>query len=355
MKIAASEVTLTAGHSFVSEQRSEESLRLLTREGRADPGERENPLGGLVDRVTLSAGIKNPSYIPPGKTSPVPDEPDNPAAEDPRLRAIRLTLEALTGKRIRVSSFSEYAGSTGPVSPPVSGPTSASDDTAFGAGRGVEYHYFQSYREYEEMRVVGNGTVLTEEGEELTFEVDLTMKRDFLIQGGISLRVGDARLVDPLIINFSGRGGGLSDYTFSFDLDADGNREEIAAPAPGSGFLVLDGNGDNRVNDGRELFGPATGNGFAELARYDLDDNGWLDENDAVFAELQIWMRDRAGNDHLLDLNEAGIGALLLEPVESPFSLRDADNNVLGQVRETSIGLREDGRPVTIREIDLAV
>lgn len=354
MKIAASEVSLIAGHSLVTEQRNEESLRLLAGVGRADRGESGNRREGLADRVTLSAGIGNPPYAPPGKTSPVPDEPDNPAAEDPRLRTIRLTLEALTGKRIRMSSFSEHSGSTGPVSSPVPGHASVNDETGPGTW-GVEYHSFHSYREQEKMRVVGIGTVLTEEGREFTFEVDLTMERDYLLQGGISLRAGDARLVDPLIINFSGRGGGLSDYTFSFDLDADGNEEEIAAPAPGSGFLVLDGNGDDRINDGRELFGPATGNGFAELARYDLDENGWLDENDAVFAELQIWMRDRAGNDHLLDLNEAGIGALLLAPVESPFSLRDAENNVLGRIRETSIGLLDDGRPVTIQEIDLAM
>jgi hypothetical protein len=45
---------------------------------------------------------------------------------------------------------------------------------------------------------------------------------------------------------------------------------------------------DGRVNDGRELFGPRTGDGFAELAAYDDDGNNWIDENDGIHDNLSI-------------------------------------------------------------------
>lgn len=49
---------------------------------------------------------------------------------------------------------------------------------------------------------------------------------------------------------------------------------------PGGVFLALDKNGDSVINDGKELFGAATGQGFKELAIYDSDKNYWIDEND---------------------------------------------------------------------------
>ena len=54
-------------------------------------------------------------------------------------------------------------------------------------------------------------------------------------------------------------------------------------------FLALDLNGDGRINNGSELFGALSGNGFADLAQYDSDANGWIDENDEIFQRLKVW------------------------------------------------------------------
>jgi len=64
------------------------------------------------------------------------------------------------------------------------------------------------------------------------------------------------------------------------DLDANGVTEKISFVGSGGGFLALDKNSDGVVNDGRELFGAATGQGFKELAEYDSDNNNWINEND---------------------------------------------------------------------------
>ena len=79
----------------------------------------------------------------------------------------------------------------------------------------------------------------------------------------------------------------LSDQTFYFDLDADGEEEEISM-LKGSGYLALDKNEDGIINDGSELFGTGNGDGFADLARYDEDGNGWIDENDSILSLIHI-------------------------------------------------------------------
>ncbi len=58
---------------------------------------------------------------------------------------------------------------------------------------------------------------------------------------------------------------------FEFDLDFDGDPEQISYVGSGSGFLALDLNDNNQIDAGNELFGPETGHGFSELAQYDVD------------------------------------------------------------------------------------
>lgn len=79
-------------------------------------------------------------------------------------------------------------------------------------------------------------------------------------------------LTDPLVINLDGNIAGLSDQKFMFDIDADGEEESISYLQGGSGYLALDKNGDGVINDGSELFGTKSGDGFADLAEYDADE-----------------------------------------------------------------------------------
>lgn len=135
----------------------------------------------------------------------------------------------------------------------------------------------------------------------------------------IHIRAGDARLADPLVIHFNGPAADLSDLRFGFDLDSDGVKEGISFLGSGSGFLVLDRNEDGRINNGTEMFGPESGHGFAELAPFDHDQNGWLDENDPIFAKLQVWIKEISGNDYLVNVKDLNIGALFLDKIETPF------------------------------------
>ncbi len=179
------------------------------------------------------------------------------------------------------------------------------------------------------------------------------MSREFVSQKDISIRAGDAALTDPLVINFDGSAPDLTETKYTFDLDADGSLEQISFVTRGSGFLALDLNGDGAVNNGGELFGPDTGDGFKELAGYDQDHNNWIDESDEIFHRLRIWTKDRDGNDRLFALGEKGIGAIYLGNAATPFQFKNSVNEQQGQLRTTGLFIRENGAAGTVQQIDL--
>lgn len=164
--------------------------------------------------------------------------------------------------------------------------------------------------------------------------------------------INDIRPIDPLVVNFQGEPAMLSDKRFSFDLDADGKEEEIACLEEGSGLLALDLNENFRIDDGTELFGPTSGNGFTELRKYDEDRNGWIDESDPVFDKLRIWEMDSDGKDSLETLEQKGIGAICLQNAAAEFNYKNDEDQLLGQSRRAGIFLREDGTAGTIQQID---
>ena len=206
------------------------------------------------------------------------------------------------------------------------------------------------------------GTVRTKDGREINFNVNVNMSRRCEEYYREELNVAQFALYDPLVINLDTDVTQLSDQTFYFDLDADGEQEEISM-LKGSGYLALDKNGDGVINDGSELFGTKNGDGFADLARYDEDGNGWIDENDSIWSKLKIWCKDEKGNDVLYKLSDKGVGAICLQNVSTDFTLqgdrtaRDGAteaNATNGAIRKTGIFLYENGNVGTVQHVDMA-
>ena len=206
------------------------------------------------------------------------------------------------------------------------------------------------------------GTVRTKDGREIHFNVNINMSRRCEEYYREELNVAQFALYDPLVINLDTDATELSDQTFYFDLDADGEEEEISM-LKGSGYLALDKNGDGVINDGSELFGTGNGDGFADLARYDEDGNGWIDENDSIWSKLKIWCKDEKGNDVLYKLSDKGVGAICLQNVSTDFTLqgdRKAQdgtteaNATNGAIRKTGIFLYENGNVGTVQHVDMA-
>ena len=207
--------------------------------------------------------------------------------------------------------------------------------------------------EQEQLAFVANGQVTTADGREIKFDLGFALNYQKL---QLSERLtSSAALKDPLVLNLEGLVPGFSSARFEFDLDADGSSESLTQLANNSAFLALDRNGNGQIDDGTELFGARSGNGFAELAELDEDGNGILDEADSGFASLRLYRSDTA----LLTLGDQKIGAIFLNAAATPFMHLGGDQGAQGEspavLRQTGIYLTEDGKAGTLQQIDLRV
>lgn len=219
---------------------------------------------------------------------------------------------------------------------------------------GITIQHF--YEEKEESSFYSAGTVVTEDGRQIEFDIEAVMSRTFQQSSNVKIDYGSPLMRDPLVINLEGGTTEVSDQKFLFDIDCDGEEDNISLLAKGCGFLALDRNGDGRINDGSELFGTKSGNGFEDLAVFDMDGNGWIDENDPIFNKLRIWTKDETGNDRLIALGVAGVGAIYLGNVQTQFSLNsEADNTTNAMVRRSGVFLHENGVAGVIQQVDMAV
>ncbi len=218
--------------------------------------------------------------------------------------------------------------------------------------------------DYEKMEITESettcfqttGTVQTADGRSIGFHMTMEMSREFTSSIESITSGTQYILTDPLVFHFDDAPDTISDQTWLFDINGDGIKEEISELTDGNGFLALDRNDNGSIDDGNELFGAKTGNGFAELAAFDEDRNGWIDENDAVYSKLKIWTRDSNGNSHLMSLGQADIGAIYLGAADTPFTCANKENNdVQAVIRQTGFYLHEStGSASAIQQIDFA-
>ncbi len=207
------------------------------------------------------------------------------------------------------------------------------------------------YKEQEELNFSTVGHIQTDSGS-LDIDLNFSMQRSFVVEN----RIDTYSLFDPLVINLDGDIPNLSQDTFSFDLDNDGEKDQISKLGENSGFLALDLNNDGEINQGSELFGTKTGDGFDELSEYDSDNNGWIDENDDIFDKLQIWIKnDDTDEKDLIGLGEAGVGAIFLNSQSSEFTYKTQTNQTLGEMKSCGMFLKEDGSCGSISQIDFAM
>ncbi|MDD4844648.1 MAG: hypothetical protein PHU31_09995, partial [Anaerotignum sp.] len=222
------------------------------------------------------------------------------------------------------------------------------------AGWGMNYQYHEQFTESERMSFQANGTVQLMDGSQLNFTTSLHMSRSYSEALSLDVKAGDA-LKDPLVIDLDGKGISFMNKTMQFDLDLDGSKDDIPILSKGNGYLVLDRNNNGILDDGSELFGPKTDHGFDELAAYDQDQNGWIDENDDIFKSLKIWASEGNGEGQLIGIANADVGAIYLGNVKSSFQFKDTANHLMGQLKQTGVYLKESGSTGIIQEVDLRV
>lgn len=342
MRIAGSDISFATSRSLVEKEEKRENLRVWV--------DRERTSIPAADKVTISDEMR--ARLDAMKGRPVDrGEIDLSQENDPQVLIKKLLIEMMSGRKIKIMRVEK--GEARDVKGVENGNTSQAAAPEK-EGWGLVYDSKDSHTEMEESVFKAGGLIRTSDGVDLNFDLELRMNRTSITENTVNLRAGDAKRIDPLVINFGASSAELTGRKFAFDLNSDGQAEEISFLKPGSGFLAIDSNGDNKVNNGNELFGPSTGDGFAELSAYDSDNNGWIDENDPVFANLKVWTKDSSGKDLLSGLKDKNVGAIYLENASTPFQSRDAQNNLNGFVRSSSVFVKEDASSIsTVQQIDL--
>ena len=338
-EFSAKSQSITAWSPGEETQQQEEPAALLDISAEKDPGvpQRRN------ERNDLSAHTQRSNRSSAASLFSFSDR------DRGMITALQQMIEALTGKKFHFA-FLDGILSSGGGGTAVNGGGAASS-----GGWGMTIENQEYYEETDSVSFSSEGSVQTSDGRTISFSVDMSMSRQFVQQNSTTLRLGNAYMCDPLVVNFDTPTAGLSDQKFSFDLDADGKSDQISSLLKGSGFLALDKNGDGVVNDGNELFGTKSGNGFTDLAAHDSDGNNWIDENDPIYDKLRIWSKDENGESRLIALGEVGIGAVYLGNAVTEFGLKNEANESNGQLRRTGVFLRENGSAGTIQHIDLAL
>lgn len=195
----------------------------------------------------------------------------------------------------------------------------------------------------------------TADGQQLAINLQFNLQREQHSSQVLQQRLG-AAFKDPLVINFASNSAQLTEQTWVFDIDADGVSDTVQRLHENSGYLALDRNENSTIDDGRELFGALSGNGFADLATFDDDKNGFIDEQDAVFHQLRILVQHQDGSQRLYRLAEQGVGALYLGHTDTPWQLAaGSSQQQAGMLRSSGLFINEDGSAGTLQQIDLLV
>lgn len=217
-----------------------------------------------------------------------------------------------------------------------------------------KYEHYKEEIKSQQLDFSAKGKVILDNGREIEVDYQLHLSEQSN-ERFHELIEGVEILIDPIVINYGGASTNLTKEKYAFDIDMDGREDQISFATKGSGFLVLDKNENGIIDDGSELFGPTTNDGFSELEVYDEDHNGWIDENDAIFSQLRIWERNEDGSSTLMSLGEIGIGALYLKDVTTLFDMSDDELTMQAKMKSSSIYLNEDGTAGSIHEIDVVV
>lgn len=198
--------------------------------------------------------------------------------------------------------------------------------------------------------------IVKTQNNEFNLDLDFSFTQKFYEKNEEKIDFEQLTFLDPLVINYNNETSGFDlinkEFSFKFDLNADGVDEELIQLNDGVGFLAIDKNSNGLIDNGKELFGPQTNNGFEELRVYDEDKNGWIDENDEIFKDLRIWKKTKGEEDILIALGEVGIGALYLKDSKIDLNINKSVDESLANLKSSSIFLKEDGTAGLLSSLD---
>jgi Ca2+-binding RTX toxin-like protein len=162
-------------------------------------------------------------------------------------------------------------------------------------------------------------------------------------------------LRDPLVLDLNGNGIQLIDVHTSnahFDYGGTGFSVKTGWAGPTEGILVRDIDHNPNTVTANELFGAVSGDGFADLAAMDTNNDGKIDAADTNFADLKVWID--ADSDGVADTGEvvtlaaAGVTAINLNTQVS--GTINNGNTIVA----TATFVRSDQTTATVAEVNFA-
>ncbi|MGY0341746.1 calcium-binding protein [Xylella fastidiosa] len=170
---------------------------------------------------------------------------------------------------------------------------------------------------------------------------------------------------DPLVLDLDGDGieTVAAGKHILFDHDGDGITHASGWIKSDDGLLVLDRNGNGRIDNGSELFGADTvlanghtaASGFAALRDLDSNADGVFSAADSRFTDVRVW-RDlnqdgQSQANELFTLSTLGIASITLTPTDTQ-RVNLGNGNVMDARGSYT---RTDGRSGTVGNLQLGV
>ena len=335
MKIESSSVSMNSSHVLVSTKKETESLKVWS-----DNKSAEKPLNAQMNQLNIDKDTKTEVITNATTSSQASDQAEGNTMfalnehDKLKIKLIEAFMSSLTGKKFHIKLPTEITVHSGASEQTVS----MQQPQQQRAGWGLIYNRSAEITESESTSFQATASILTQDGKSISLNISMSLQREKTQSQSLTVVAGDA-LIDPLVMNFDSTAVNLSDQKVSFDLNSDGTEEQITFLGKGSGFLSLDKNKNGIIDDGTELFGTQSGNGFRD---------------DTIFDQLQIWTKDAGGNDYLVGLAAKGVGAIYLGSAATEFSMNNM-GELDAQIRKTGIFLNEDGTAGTIQHVDFAI
>lgn len=183
------------------------------------------------------------------------------------------------------------------------------------------------------------------------FSLSLSEKRSSMteVRQAVNLR-------DPLVVQFGPQAlGQLNGQRSDIDINSDGVVDSLPMFDGDVGYLVHDKNNNNHADNGSELFGPQSGNGFNDLSALDSNKNGFIDPEDKEYSALKIWQIDSNGSESWRSLADTDIHAISLNSTATPFNFYDDEQKLQAKLTRSSVALTEQGKAYGVHQIDVKI
>jgi len=211
---------------------------------------------------------------------------------------------------------------------------------------------WQSHEQHLNYQVQGKFSV---NGQELSLDYNLSLSSER--NSYSKVEVSAAALKDPLLVQFGSQGLGNIKGQKDFAINQDNILDKLPIFSGDVGYLVYDKNNNQQADDGSELFGPKTGQGFVELAQLDSNKNGFIDTEDEQFEQLFLWQPSDDNNptEQWLSLKDAKIQAISLSAINTPFDFYDKQGEIQAQLRQSSFAISESGLGRGVHQVDVRI